>query len=274
MDLVTRENIDELLKAQSHIWTHSLQFIKSMSLKCAVELGIPDAISNHHGQPMPLSDLVSALQVNPAKTHHLHRLMRILVHSGFFSLKEDGYLLTASSRLLLKDTPLNSRPFISLVLDPILTEPYNCMSKWLKDDHDQTPFVTAFGESLWEHAGHEIRVNNLFNEAMASDSFLISEAVIVKCKEVFEGLDSLVDVAGGTGNMAKAIANTFPNLKCTVLDLPHVVAGLQKCTVLDLPHVVAGLQGIKNLNFLAGDMFEAVPPADAVLLKRYPNLLD
>ena len=33
------------------------------------------------------------------------------------------------------------------------------------------------------------------------------------------------------------------------------------------PHVVAGLQGSKNLNYFAGDMLEAVPLADAILLK-------
>ncbi|KAF2283279.1 hypothetical protein GH714_043636 [Hevea brasiliensis] len=59
--------------------------------------------------------------------------------------------------------------------------------------------------------------------------------------------------------MAKAIAETFPNLKCTVLDLPHVVAGLQND---------------KNLNFLGGDMFEYIPPADAVLLKMIFHILD
>jgi hypothetical protein len=39
------------------------------------------------------------------------------------------------------------------------------------------------------------------------------------------------------------------------------------CTVFDLPHVVSDLQGSKNLKYAGGDMFEAVPPADALLLK-------
>jgi len=65
-------------------------------------------------------------------------------------------------------------------------------------------------------------------------------------------LESVVDVGGGTGTMAKAIANAFPHIDCTVFDLPHVVADLQ---------------GSQNLKFVGGDMFEWVPPADAVLLK-------
>ena len=37
--------------------------------------------------------------------------------------------------------------------------------------------------------------------------------------------------------------------------------------MFDLPHVVSGLQGSENLKFVGGDMFEAIPPADAILLK-------
>ncbi|KAK9131979.1 hypothetical protein Scep_011507 [Stephania cephalantha] len=40
-----------------------------------------------------------------------------------------------------------------------------------------------------------------------------------------------------------------------------------KCTVLDLPHVVTSCQGSENLNFVAGDMFQSIPSADVVLIK-------
>ncbi|KAK9150276.1 hypothetical protein Syun_008585 [Stephania yunnanensis] len=43
---------------------------------------------------------------------------------------------------------------------------------------------------------------------------------------------------------------------------PHI-----KCSVLDLPHVVASCKGTENLEFVAGDMFQAIPSADALLLK-------
>lgn len=61
-----------------------------------------------------------------------------------------------------------------------------------------------------------------------------------------------MDVGGGTGTMAKAFAKEFNGLECTVFDLPHVVDGLQS-------------EG--NVKFVSGDMFEAVPPADAIFLK-------
>ncbi|CAJ1978868.1 unnamed protein product [Sphenostylis stenocarpa] len=86
---------------------------------------------------------------------------------------------------------------------------------------------------------------------MATDSRLVS-MVIEKCKSVFEGLESLVDVGGGTGTMVKVIAESFPQLKCIVFDLPHVVGDLQ---------------GTENIKYVGGDMFQAIPPADAIVLK-------
>ncbi|KAG5627359.1 hypothetical protein H5410_012577 [Solanum commersonii] len=59
-------------------------------------------------------------------------------------------------------------------------------------------------------------------------------------------------VGGGTGTVAKAVSNAFPELKCSVFDPPHVVEGLE---------------GGNNLNYIGGDMFKSVPSAHAMLLK-------
>ena len=40
-----------------------------------------------------------------------------------------------------------------------------------------------------------------------------------------------------------------------------------KCTVFDLPHVVANSTNSKNLKFVDGDMFQYIPPIDAILFK-------
>jgi trans-aconitate methyltransferase len=66
-------------------------------------------------------------------------------------------------------------------------------------------------------------------------------------------MDSLVDVGGGVGGAAISIAAAFPCMKCSVLDLPHVVA--------KAPAFVS------NVQFVAGDMFESIPQANIVFLK-------
>ncbi|RVW22773.1 Trans-resveratrol di-O-methyltransferase [Vitis vinifera] len=216
----------ELLHAQAHVWNHIFNFIKSMSLKCAIQLGIPDIIHNH-GKPMTLPELVAKLPVHPKRSQCVYRLMRILVHSGFLAARrvqqgeeEEGYVLTDASRLLLMDDSLSIRPLVLAMLDPILTKPWHYLSAWFQND-DPTPFHTAYEQPFWDYAGHEPQLNNSFNEAMASDARLLTGVLLKEGKGVFEGS----------------------------------------------PQVVAGLQGSKNLNYFAGDMFEAIPPADAILLK-------
>ncbi|KAH1042267.1 hypothetical protein GLYMA_09G094600v4 [Glycine max] len=86
---------------------------------------------------------------------------------------------------------------------------------------------------------------------MASDSRMV-DLVLKNCTSIFEELDSIVDVGGGTGTTARIICETFPKLKCVVLDLPHVVANLT---------------GSNRLSFVGSDMFKSIPQADAVLLK-------
>ncbi|XP_050205280.1 trans-resveratrol di-O-methyltransferase-like [Mercurialis annua] len=257
------DDTTNLIQAQAHIWNHIFNFINSMSLKSAIQLGIPDAIHNH-GKPISLSHLIASLQIHPTKSRCIARLMRILIHSGFFASEklneldrvndekeEEGYVLTNASRLLLKDNPLSVSPFLLAMLDPILTDPWHFMSTWFQND-DATPFDTCHGKTFWEYGGHEPKLANFFNEGMASDARLVTRILINECKEVFEGLKSLVDVGGGTGTMAISIAKAFPHIDCIVFDLPHIVAGFQD---------------FDNLKYVGGDMFHAIPQADAVLLK-------
>ncbi|KAJ0462014.1 putative O-methyltransferase domain, S-adenosyl-L-methionine-dependent methyltransferase [Helianthus annuus] len=162
-----------------------------------------------------------------------------------------GYLLAPASRLLLKDEPLSVRPFLLLVLDPILVDPWQHMSKWFQNN-DVTPFHTTHGRMFWDLAGQEPKLNQLFNEAMASDARLVTSVILKHCGGVFEGIESIIDVGGGTGTFAVAIAKAFPNIRCISFDLPDVVNGLV---------------GSKNLSYVGGDMFEAIPKADALLFK-------
>ena len=273
MDLTSKVSSRELLQAHAQLWNCSVSYMKAMSLKCVIELGIPDIIHSH-GQPMTLSKLISSLpNIHPSKAQCLHRLMRILVHAGFFSSQkgnkaqphkqnqdqeeeEEQYSLSLSSSLLLKDSSLRMTEFFLTKSLPEIMNRMHHLSAWLQSD-DATVYEMSDGMTLWDFLARDTRDTLIFNEAMASDSKLISKVVLDECREVFEGLKSFVDVGGGTGTMARAIADVFPEIKCTVFDLPRVVAGLQ---------------GTNNLEFVGGDMFsDPIPPADAILLKVYIN---
>ncbi|GAU26012.1 hypothetical protein TSUD_64000 [Trifolium subterraneum] len=244
----------ELFQAQAHLYNHILSFLKPMSIKWVVELGIPDIIHNH-GQPITLSQLLSALRIPEAKAARVHSLMRLLAHNKFFTIVEmegkEAYALAPSSELLVKGTDHCLSSMVQLITNPNLVDLYNHLGKWTCGD-ELTIFETATGPGdYWGFIYQNPAHLKSFNEAMESDSHVMRLA-LSDCKSVFEGLSSLVDVGGGTGNTAKIICERFPMLKCTVLDLPQIVAGLS---------------GNENLSFVAGNMFESIPQADAVLLK-------
>ncbi|PHT67679.1 8-hydroxyquercetin 8-O-methyltransferase [Capsicum annuum] len=246
-----------------------------MSLKCAIQLGIPDIIHNH-GQPMTLSDLVKSLpisNINGKTRNCIYRLMRILFHAGFFvqtnlinkeeekaekkeeEKEEEGYLLTPTSRLFLKNEPLSLVPFLQVQLDPMMMDPWQCLGKWFKNgDHSSstTPFGAVHGKSFFEYSVDEPRFNRLFNESMSCDAAWVTSVITEYCKGAFEGLKSLVDIGGGTGTLAKAIVDTFPQISCTVFDLPQVIEGCE---------------GSKNITYVSGDMFKFNPSVDVIFLK-------
>ncbi|CAN6242007.1 unnamed protein product [Urochloa humidicola] len=129
-----------------------------------------------------------------------------------------------------------------------------------RPDNAAAPFAVAHGgRNMWEAAARKPAFNALVNDAMAADSRFLMRIVLRECAcaEVFRGVGSLVDVAGGLGGAATAIARAFPEMECTVLDLPHVVANAA-------PSSGGGGGGVR---FVAGNMFQSIPPADAVFLK-------
>lgn len=58
-------------------------------------------------------------------------------------------------------------------------------------------------------------------------------------------------MGGGTGKFARAIAEVFPSVTCTMLELPNVVADLEES---------------ERVQFVGGDMFDYVPPAQTSFL--------
>ncbi|KAJ7980563.1 O-methyltransferase family protein [Quillaja saponaria] len=57
-ELITEE--EEEAQAKLNIWKYIFGFVEMAVVKCAIELGVPEAIENHGG-PMTLSELSSAL---------------------------------------------------------------------------------------------------------------------------------------------------------------------------------------------------------------------
>ncbi|CAN6323977.1 unnamed protein product [Urochloa humidicola] len=274
------EESKELLQAQVELFNQTYSFMKSVALAVALDLHIADAI-RHHGGAATLNQILPEIGVSQRKLPALRRLMRVLTVAGTFTVQqaspeasssdehEPVYRLTTISRLLTSNnnndggSSANLSPLVNHVLNSSRDSTLSMgLTAWFRHHDDDSggqpagpgpcPFALMHGETLWEMSGRDDAVNASVNEAMAADSQFIMGIVLKECGEVFHGIHSLADVAGGVGAAAAAIAAAFPSLECSVLDLPHVVAKAPS----------AG-----KVRFVAGDMFESIPPANAVFLK-------
>jgi len=254
---LTTSTNQALLDAQLELWHNTFGYIKSMALKSALDLRIADAIhSNGGGATLP--QVVAAVKLHPSKIPCLRRLMRVLAATGVFSVDqspsgggEPEYTMTPVSRLLVGSQ--NIAPFITMALNPAFVSPFLELGTWFqKELPGPCVFKHTYGLTLWEHAGRDATFDALVNDAMVSDSQFIMDIAIKECPGAFLGISSLMDVGGGLGAAAQAISKAFPAVKCSVLDLDHVVAKAPSDT---------------GVQYIAGDMFESIPPADAMFLK-------
>ena len=232
----------------------SVAYINTFALKCAVDLDISGCIQAY-GQAMPLNELARSIPIPPEKDSMLARLMALLVHQGIFAQSEAGYLLTPVSELLLIDGS-NMGAFVQNSTNENFIRSWGRLSEVFTDTGASTLFQKANnGKEVWEVLKETSNRGNLFNEAMASHSKPLMRGLVGTYPHIFDGLHSLVDVGGGTGTAVKIIAEAFPGLRCTVFDLPQLVA-----------------EASRNDNFhvIGGDMFEKIPPADAIFLKVSP----
>nr|BBA20642.1 10-hydroxychelerythrine O-methyltransferase [Eschscholzia californica subsp. californica] len=249
----------EMMELVSQVCKLMFSYMNSMSLKCAVELGIPDIIHNH-GKPMTFSSLVEALSIPPERTNHFNRLLRFLIHSRFFTMKkldenEEGIDLTPLSSLVIKGNPHTMSSLVLAMVNPVLITPMDFLGPWFQGKSgESTAFEIAHGVQFWNFTEQNPKFGKVFDDAMANISLSQITAIVNEGKEVFQNLKSLVDVGGGNGAVAHVICESFPDLKCFVLDLPNVVANVPKIH--------------DNIDFIGGDMFESIPHADAILLKH------
>ncbi|KAG2549179.1 hypothetical protein PVAP13_9KG175913 [Panicum virgatum] len=266
--MALRDENKDLLQAQVELWNQAYSFMKSVAHAVALDLRIADAI-RHHSGAATLPQILSGIGINPCKLASLRRLMRVLTVAGTFAIQppeissgghdEPVYKLTTVSCLLTSDgvgenTASCLSPMCSHLLYPFHDSVLSMgLAAWFRNEEPgKCPYALMHGVTLWEMCGSNDGMNASLNNAMAADSRFLMRIVMEECGGIFGGIDSLVDVAGGVGGAAATIAVAFPSLKCTVLDLPHVVTKAPS---------------VSNVQFVAGNMFESIPPANAIFLK-------
>ncbi|XP_050237155.1 caffeic acid 3-O-methyltransferase-like [Mercurialis annua] len=232
-----------------------------MVLKSAIELDLLEIMAKA-GPSALLSppELASQLPTtNPEAPVMLDRILRLLACYNVLtcSLRTLGdgevervYGLGPVCKFLIKN-----EDGVSIAALCLMNQDKVFMESWyhLKDAvlEGGIPFNKAYGMTCFDYLGTCPRFNKVVYKGMSNHSTIIMKNILETYKG-FEGLNSVVDVGGGTGAVLNMIVSKYPSIKGINFHLPHVIE--------DAP----SYPGVEHVG---GDMFVTVPKGDAIFLK-------
>jgi len=229
---------------------------RSQILFAGTELGVFDRLDKRTAKTT--KDLAAELDADPTL---LYRLLKAQAAIGL--LEEDssrGFVLTDEGELLRSDHPRSLKPMVRLEEGPQHYALWKHLPAMVRDGK-QNAFIREFGRMAFDHARENHDYAERFKQAMTSYSAVQSSLVLeALCGYDFSGIRTICDVAGGHGHLMCALLLANPGLRGIVLDLPEVVEDVHELWARKL-----GLE--QRCQYVAGDMFKAVPKDDAYSLK-------
>ena len=227
-------------------------YIASSALYAAITLNIADHLARG---PKGVAELATATTANEDA---LYRVLRLLASLGIFAeVGPRQFALTPAAELLRKDVPGSLRGMAVFLPDPVHYRIYeDIMDSMLTG---KPAVETALGMPVFEYLAKNPEYSQVFNDAMTAMSAPVAGAAIEAYD--FSTIGTLVDVAGGHGEVLMSILKANPNVKGILADLGHVVDGAK-------PRLAsAGLAD--RCQTVACDFFAAVPEGgDAYIMKH------
>ncbi|XP_045826888.1 isoliquiritigenin 2'-O-methyltransferase-like [Trifolium pratense] len=238
--------------------------VYSAVLNAAIDLNLFEIIAKATpcGAFMSPSEIASKL---PQSTQHsdlsnrLDRMLRLLasysILISFTRTTENGtervYGLSMVGKCFVPDESGGSLASItSFIYSPALLQVWANFKEVVVAENIDV-FKKIHGVTKYEYMGKDEKMNQIFNKSMV-DICAIEMKRMLEIYTGFEGISTLVDVGGGSGQNLKMIISKYPLIKGINFDLPHVIENAQP------------LSGIEHVG---GDMFASIPHGDAMILK-------
>lgn len=215
------------------------------------QLGIPDLLENGAKSADEL-----AVQIN-ADPDALYRLMRATASVGVLCEGSDRkFVQTPLSAVLRSNANPSLRAFATMhALE------WHALG-WVNLEYcvrsGKRAFDKIYGMPIFQYLEQHAELSELFNQSMSNLSTIDGPAVADAYS--FDGLRSIVDIAGGHGFLLATILARHPRMKGTLYDLPHVIAGAKSGPLTPFQD---------RCTFASGDMFSCVPAsADVYIMKH------
>jgi SAM-dependent methyltransferase len=220
------------------------------------QLNVPDVLKRHGA--MSAAEMVARHRVD-AKPDFLERALRACASVGIFT--EDGagrFGPTELSDVLTFDSAVSVKKVAEVFVGGWAWKCWGGFGDAIRTGEPQAR--NQLGLDMWDYLRANPKEMEEFGESMKSNSLNSLRGVLENCD--FTDVKKVVDVGGGFGHLAVALLEKYPHLQAAVLDMPAVVPiAKAKFPVND-----AGIAS--RLEYIGGDMFESVPPADVYVMKH------
>ncbi|WP_330294391.1 methyltransferase [Streptomyces sp. NBC_00503] len=141
---------------------------------------------------------------------------------------QDGFRLTPLGALLRADSPDSMRPLALMYAGPFYRS-FGALDHTVRTG--QPAFDHLFGENHFDHFARDPELADLFDRSMAASSRMFqplpAHPVITAAAQA-PTPRTVVDVAGGNGELLGRILTAHPKLRGTLLERPHAVEAARR----------------------------------------------
>jgi hypothetical protein len=216
----------------------------------AAKLGIADLLV---AGPRNVQELALA---TGAHAPSLYRLLRTLSSLGVFA--EDAserFTLTPLAELIRSDTRDSLRPFVLSYGEPWWWKSWGNLLHSVQTG--ETAFDYLHGMGFFEFLEQDPEAAKIFNANMTAMTGPEAQGIVAAYD--FAGIETLVDIGGGHGELLTNILRAHPGMRGVLFDQPGVIEGARD----HLEQLIAG-----RCELVAGSFFESIPDTgDAYILK-------
>ncbi|MGZ5156107.1 MAG: methyltransferase [Caldimonas sp.] len=228
---------------------------RSQTVYAGVRLGVFEVLGD---RPVLAATLAERLGLDPALSY---RLLRALGSMGLLREGADGHFsVSESGRLLAGSHPQSLRDMVLLREGPEHTAVWKHLPDIVRGGL-QNGFTREFGRTAFEHATQDASYGQAFDAGMSSQSRLQTAWTIEALRNCdFASIAHLCDVGGGQGHLLCHLLVEYPQMLGTVLERASVIENKEALWSEKL-HLGS------RCAYVAGDMFDDLPAADAYIVK-------
>ncbi|MFG2774138.1 methyltransferase [Streptomyces sp. NPDC048350] len=227
----------------------------TQALAACARLRLPEVMNRHTGADS--AELARAVGADPQS---LATLLRYLAMLGVVSEGHDGFRLTAVGALLDSEAPGSMRALALMYGGPFY-QSFAHLTHAVRTG--QPGFEHLYGENHFDHFARDPELATLFDQSMVSSAAMfdaLPSHPVLAAAATAGRPRTVVDIAGGTGELLGRILTAHPGLRGILLERPQVIAAAR--TYLDSTGVG------ERCGYRAGDFADVPPGGDVYILSR------